>query len=181
MKKNIRIFLIVLIVVYFGYTINLNIKSYQKLIEDNRHLSWEEAGTDLTKSFNDKRKILNLPIIPDNWENVNPLDYGIQTWVNPDTTFPRYAEKTVSANTKKEFVRETDRYNLKRKNDKNYQIVIEFNYSQIMRICTLRETSDPEKEGKLKNVRYIGTIIDTLTYEQAIDTLKLYGLSRLNY
>ncbi|MGB6269861.1 MAG: hypothetical protein WBF67_12720, partial [Olleya sp.] len=56
--------------------------------------SFEKAGTDFTKSFNAERKKMNLPIIPDNWKNLSPLEYKVQTWENPDLSLPSHSEKT---------------------------------------------------------------------------------------
>jgi hypothetical protein len=148
---------------------------------EKKYLSYKQAGTDFTQSFNSERKKMNLPILPSNWINTNPLHYKIQTWENPDTTVPRHSEKTVAATTRAEFDREIDRYNLKKIGESFYQVVIEYSKSDNSWSCTLRETSLPEREGKLKGIRYSGTIISDLTFEQAIDTLKRYGIERLNY
>lgn len=77
--------------------------------------SFEEAGTDFTKSFNSVIKKMNLPIIPENQTNLSPLDYKVQTWENPNLILPSHSEKTVFATYETaEFEREIDRYNLKK-------------------------------------------------------------------
>jgi hypothetical protein len=146
-----------------------------------RSLSFEQAGTDFTKSFNEERKKMGQPIIPENWKNVNPLHYKIQVWENPDTTLPNYSEKTVVATPRAEFAREIDRYNLKKVDNKFYQIVIESDFEYDEKIFTLRKTNPPEKEGRLKGIRYSGEVIDTLSLHETKDTLAKYGLEILNY
>ena len=177
MNRRKKILGIILILLLFGTIIRFGWISYSKQVEENRLISFKEAGTDFTKEFNEKRKILNLPIIPEDWKNLHPLHYKIQTWENPDTTIPNYSEKTVVASTKAEFRGETDIYTLKRQNDYDYQLVIEFDYENITRNCTMRNTPRPTKDG----IRYTGDIIGTISIEQAEDTLKFYALNRLNY
>ncbi|MEP2239779.1 MAG: hypothetical protein ABJI22_15530 [Maribacter sp.] len=168
-----KIFQYLLIALLFGFIFyNWNTK---------RDLSFEQAGTDFTQSFNNERKKMNLPILPNNWYNTHPLHYKIQVWKNPDTILPQYSEKTVAVTTRAEFDREIDRYNLKKVGNKFYQVVIEFSKTDSLWTCSLRETSPPEREGKSKGIRYSGTIISELTLEQANDTLKKHGIKRLNY
>jgi hypothetical protein len=144
-------------------------------------ISYEEAGTDFTVSFNSERMKMSLPILPDNWAHIHPLEYKIQVWENPDTILPVHSEKIVVATSKAEFEREIDRYNLKKIDHKFYQVVIEYSKSDNLWNCTLRATEPPVKEGKAKGLRSAGKIIAELTLEQANDTLNKYGIQRLNY
>ncbi|WP_179320995.1 hypothetical protein [Winogradskyella helgolandensis] len=144
--------------------------------------SFEEAGTDFTKSFNAERKKMNLPIIPDNWKNLSPLEYKVQTWENPDLSLPSHSEKTVIATYETaEFQSEVDRYNLKKIGGKYYQVVIEFSKAENQWYCTLRETSPHPIDVNRKLLRDAGNLISELTLEQATDTLRKYGIERLNY
>lgn len=169
-KKILNYILIALLFGYIFYTWN-----------KKRDLSFEQAGTDFTQAYNNERIKMNLPILPNNWTNTHPLHYKIQVWENPDTTLPIHSEKTVVATPRAEFDREIDRYNLKKIGDKFYQVVIKYSKSDNLWTCTLRETSPPERDGKSKGIRYSGTIISDLTLDQANDTLKKYGINRLNY
>ena len=145
-------------------------------------LSFEKAGTDFTKSFNSERVKMNLPIIPENWTNLNSLEYKVQTWENPNSTLPSHSEKTVFATYETaEFEREIDMYNLKKVGEKYYQVVIEFSKTENEWACLLREVLPNPKEENKKHLRDAGTIISELTIEQANDTLKKYGIERLNY
>ena len=145
-------------------------------------MSYEEAGTDFTKSFNSERIKMNLPIIPENWTNTSPLDYKIQTWENPNRELPYHSEKTVVATYETaEFEREIDRYKLKELGNKYYQVVIKYSKQDDNWTCTLRKTEPPVKEGKAKGLRSDGEIIAELTLDQANDTLNKYGIKRLNY
>jgi len=177
MKKRNKYLVVILVLLLLGNNIRLGWIIYSKQIEENRLISYEEAGTDFTKVFNDKRVILNLPIIPEDWISIDSLHYKIQTWENPDTIIPNYSEKTVVADTKAQFLREIDRYTLKRQNNYDYQLVIEFDYQKLTRICTIRNTYRPTENG----LRYAGDVVGTISIDQAEDTLKFYGLNRLNY
>ena len=170
MKKFI---LISIGVIVLGYLALRAWASYYT--EKYRPLSYEQAGTNFTKAFNSERVKRGLPIIPKNWSNINPLYYKVQTWVNPDTIPPRYAEKTVVAGLKAQIEGEEDRYELNQKEKVSYQLVIEYNYLDSSLVCTLRETWKPDSN----KVRYSGDILYTLTIDQAIDTLRAYGLTRL--
>ncbi|WP_396602817.1 hypothetical protein [Algibacter sp. R77976] len=144
--------------------------------------SFEEAGTDFTKTFNSERKKMNLPIIPDNWTNLSRLDFKVQIWENPDQKLPSHSEKTVFATYETaEFEKEIDIYNLKRVKEKYYQIVVEFSKVENKWDCTLRETYPTPTDEKRKLLRDAGTLIAELTLEQATDTIRKYGIERLNY
>lgn len=178
MKRNYLIFgiLILSILLNIGLIVTR---------EKHRSISYIEAGTDFTKKFNPERIKRRLPIIPDTWKNVNPLHYKIQTWENPDTIIPRYSEKLVAADAKAQISHEIDRYDLRKicLKDYNlfYQIVVEYNYVDDTWDCTLRNTQEPERSGDLKGIRFAGDVICNLTMAQVNDTLKTYGLTRLNY
>ncbi len=144
--------------------------------------SFEETGTNFTKSFNAERKKMNLPVIPDNWKNLSPLKYKVQTWQNPNSNLPSHFEKTVFATYETaEFEKEIDKYNLKKIGEKYYQLVIEFSKTENEWTCLLREVLPNPKEENKKHFRDTGTMISELTIEQANDTLKKYGIKRLNY
>ncbi|WP_218841468.1 hypothetical protein [Winogradskyella costae] len=169
-KKILNYIIIVLLFSYIFYNWN-----------KERDLSFEQAGTDFTQAYNTERKKMNLPILLNNWNNTHPINYKIQVWENPDTILPLHSEKTVVATPRAEFEREIDRYNLKKIGDKFYQVVIKYSKSDNLWTCTLRETEPPVKKGKGKGLRSAGKIISELTLEQANDTLKKYGIERLNY
>ncbi|MDN3724801.1 hypothetical protein QRD02_10435 [Aequorivita sp. SDUM287046] len=149
-----------------------------------RGLSFKRAGTDFTKSFNPERIKMNLPIIPENWTNLCPLQCKIQTWENPILTLPSHSEKIVIATYETaELESETDKYILKKIGENYYQVVIEFSKIKNKWYCTLRETSPKPNEA---NRTYLtktddGKIIEEMTLEQATDTLRKYGIERLNY
>jgi|SRR5690606_10048370 len=176
MKPAYKIITIIPILIILGYMVldwtNTNV----------RGLSFEKAGTDLTKSFNSERIKMNLPIIPENWSHLNPLEYKMQTWENPILTLPSHSEKIVNATFETaEFESEVDKYNLKKIGEKYYQVVIEFSKIKNKWYCTLREASPNPIEVNSTYLRDDGKIIAELTLDQATDTLRKYGIERLNY
>ncbi|MGB6268431.1 MAG: hypothetical protein WBF67_05415, partial [Olleya sp.] len=93
-----------------------------------------------------------------------------------------HSEKTVFATYETaEFEREIDKYNLKKVGEKYYQIVVEFSKVENKWNCTLRETYPNPTDEKRKLLRDAGTLIAELTLEQATDTIRKYGIERLNY
>lgn len=175
-----HIFKFILILFIIIYSI-LNWKSESERPRLDRLVSYKEAGVDYTKNFNVNRKNLNLPIIPANWDHTDSLTNRVQVWENPDTTLPRYAEKTVIADRSAEFVGEEDRYDIKKTGRYFYQLVIKYDHKKVTICCTMRNTLEPERKGKMGGIRYTGEIIDTISFAQAMDTLAHYGLKRLNY
>ncbi len=178
MKPAYKILIIIPILISLGYFVldwsNTNVRS----------LSFKKAGTDFTKTFNSERIKMNLPIIPENWTNLCPLQCKIQTWENPILTLPSHSEKIVEATFETaELEREVDKYNLKKVGENYYQVVIEFSKIENKWYCTLRETAPKPIEVKRTYLTKTdeGNLIAELTLEQATDTLRKYGIERLNY
>lgn len=106
--SSLIIALLIVYLPYQGYKTN-------EVDFEKQGLTYQEAGTDFTKTFNNQRRKLNLPVIPDNWKPENPLHYKVQRWINPDTSLPIHAEKLVQASYYAEYVGEEDRYNIEKR------------------------------------------------------------------
>lgn len=170
---SIIVTLVIVLLPYQWYTLGE--------IDFEKHgLTYQEAGTDFTKTFNTQRRKFSIPVIPDNWTPENPLDYKVQRWINPDTSLPVHAEKLVEASYYAEYVGEEDRYNIEKRGDNYYQVVTRFSIQDSSWTCSMRSTPVPEWDGD-RVFRYAGTVLTELTLKQAEDTLKKYRLKRLNY
>ncbi len=178
--KKILIGIAILLCVLFTATAGI----YFYYVEKYEALSYFEAGTDYTKIYNKERMKRSLPVIPDNWQNVNPLHFKVQNWMNPDYDLPRHAEKTVVAGLKAQIEQESDRYELWKEDSTYYQIRIKYDFIRDSWLYTYVETIEPNIFEKHNGVNLRTTVwktLDTLSSEQAIDSLKLYELERLNY
>lgn len=168
--------IVALVIVFLPYQ-----RYYAGDIEfEKEGLTYKEAGTDFTKTFNNERRKLHLPVIPDNWTPENPMHYKVQRWINPDTSLPVHAEKLVEASYYAEYVGEEDRYNIEKRGDNYYQVVTRFSIEDSSWSCSMRITPVPERDGD-RVFRYDGNVLTKLTLKQAEDTLKKYRLKRLNY